>query len=142
MDTFSNADPNGRALEQTISHYRVVNLLAQAAWAGCIEPMTTVWTGHASRYSCDLMKVRTRAPIDRRGQNQSSLSHPTSARLDVGEDSGTCLAMELIEGKPLRDVIAAAGFALDRLPVWCANRERLGVRARARIVTAISRART
>ncbi|HYR52116.1 MAG TPA: protein kinase, partial [Candidatus Dormibacteraeota bacterium] len=110
--------PMDELLEQTISHYRVVNLLGAGG-------MGRVYRAHDDRLDrdialkvlpCDLMKdENARARLIGEAKTTSSLSHPYIGHVyDVGEDSGHMfLAMELIEGKPLRDVIPRGGLPLS-----------------------------
>src|SRR5437773_6984571 len=105
-------------LEQTISHYRVISLLGAGG-------MGEVYRAHDARLDrdlalkilpCDLMKdENARARLIGEARTASALSHPHIGHVyDVGEDRGHMFfAMELIEGKPLRDAIPRGGLPLS-----------------------------
>jgi TolB-like protein/predicted Ser/Thr protein kinase len=104
-------------LEQTISHYRIVSLLGAGG-------MGMVYRAHDSRLGrdvalkilpCDMMAdENARARLIGEARTASSLNHPHIAHVyDVGEDRGHMFfAMELVEGKPLREVIQRGGLPL------------------------------
>jgi len=103
---------------QTISHYRVISLLGAGG-------MGEVYRAHDARLDrdlalkilpCDLMKdENARARLIGEARTASALSHPHIGHVyDVGEDRGHMFfAMELIEGKPLRDAIPRGGLPLS-----------------------------
>src|SRR5678815_1081350 len=104
-------------LEQTFLHYRVLTRLGAGG-------MGVVYRAHDDRLDrdvalkilpCSLMKDESaRARLLNEARTSSSLSHPHIAHIyDVGEDRGQMFfAMELIEGKPLREVIPRGGLPL------------------------------
>ncbi len=105
-------------LEQTFSHYRVVSLLGAGG-------MGMVYRAHDERLGrdlalkilpCDMMGDETaRARLIREARTASSLNHPHIAHVyDVGEDRGHLFfAMELVEGKPLKELIPRGGLPLS-----------------------------
>jgi serine/threonine-protein kinase len=104
-------------LEQTISHYRIMSLLGAGG-------MGMVYRAHDSRLGRDVaLKIlpcgmmadeNARARLIGEARTASSLNHPHIAHVyDVGEDRGHMFfAMELVEGKPLREVIERGGLPL------------------------------
>jgi serine/threonine-protein kinase len=105
-------------LEQTFSHYRTVSLLGAGG-------MGRVYRAHDARLDrdvalkilpCDLMAdANARARLIGEARTASSLNHPHIAHVyDVGEDRGHMFfAMELVEGKPLREAIPRGGLPLS-----------------------------
>ena len=102
-------------LEQTISHYRITSLLGAGG-------MGMVYRAHDARLDRDLaLKIlpcnlmadeNARARLIAEARTASSLNHPHIAQVyDVGEDRGHMFfAMELVEGKPLRELIQRGGL--------------------------------
>jgi TolB-like protein len=105
-------------LEQTFSHYRIVSLLGAGG-------MGRVYRAHDSRLDrdvalkilpCEMMGDETaRARLIGEARTASSLNHPHIAHVyDVGEDRGhVFMAMEHVEGKPLRETIPRGGLPLS-----------------------------
>src|SRR5207237_2940940 len=105
-------------LERTFSQYRVVSRLGAGG-------MGVVYRAHDARLSrdlalkilpCDLMKDESaRARLLNEARTSSALNHPHIAHVyDVGQDHGHMFfAMELIEGKSLREVIPRGGLPLS-----------------------------
>jgi serine/threonine-protein kinase len=105
-------------LDQTFSHYRILSLLGAGG-------MGRVYRAHDARLDrdlalkvlpCDMMAdENAKARLLEEARTASSLSHPHIAHVyDVGEDRGHLfLAMELVEGKPLREVIPRGGLPLS-----------------------------
>ena len=108
-------------LEQTFSHYRIQSLLGSGG-------MGRVYRAHDARLDrdvalkvlpCDKMTdADAKARLLEEARTASSLSHPHIAHVyDVGEDRGHLFfAMELVEGKPLREAIPRGGLSL---PLVC-----------------------
>jgi len=104
-------------LEQTFSHYHVVSRLGAGG-------MGVVYRAHDARLGrdvalkvlpCDMMKDEgARARLLNEARASASLNHPNIAHVyDVGQAHGHMFfAMELIEGKPLREVIPRGGLQL------------------------------
>jgi len=107
--------PMDELLEQTISHYRITSLLGAGG-------MGMVYRAHDARLDRDLaLKIlpcnlmadeNARARLIAEARTASSLNHPHIAQVyDVGEDRGHMFfAMELVEGKPLRELIQRGGL--------------------------------
>jgi TolB-like protein/Flp pilus assembly protein TadD/predicted Ser/Thr protein kinase len=105
-------------LEQTISHYRLISLLGAGG-------MGMVYRGHDARLgrdvalkvlSYDMMADETaRARFIAEARTASSLNHPHIAHVyDVGEDRGhVFFAMELVEGRPLRELIQRGALPIS-----------------------------
>jgi len=105
-------------LEQTFSHYKVTSLLGAGG-------MGVVYRAHDARLDrdlalkilpCDLMKdENARARMLSEARTTSGLNHPHIAVVyDVGEDRGHMFfAMELVEGKSLREAIPRGGLPLS-----------------------------
>lgn len=105
-------------LEKTISHYRVVSRLGAGG-------MGVVYRAHDDRLGrdlalkilpCDMMKdENARARLLNEARASASLNHAHIAQVyDVGQDQGHMFfAMELVEGKPLREVIPRGGLPLS-----------------------------
>src|SRR3954464_1667948 len=114
-------------LQQTFSHYRVVSRLGAGG-------MGVVYRAHDARLErdvalkilpCGLMKDESaRARLLNEARTSSSLNHPHIAHVyDVGQDHGHMFfAMELIEGKSLRELIPRGGLAL---PAVCQYGEQI-----------------
>ncbi len=105
-------------LDQTFSHYKILSLLGAGG-------MGRVYRAHDARLDrdlalkilpCDMMAdENAKARLLEEARTASSLSHPHIAHVyDVGEDRGHLfLAMELVQGKPLREVIPRGGLPLS-----------------------------
>jgi len=105
-------------LGKTFSHYRIQSLLGAGG-------MGRVYRAHDDRLGrdlalkvlpCDMMAdENAKARLLEEARTASSLSHPHIAHVyDVGEDNGHLfLAMELVEGKPLREAIPRGGLPLS-----------------------------
>jgi serine/threonine-protein kinase len=105
-------------LGQTFSHYRIQSLLGAGG-------MGRVYRAHDARLGrdlalkilpCDMMADDTaRARLLEEARTASSLSHAHIAHVyDVGEDRGQMFfAMELVEGKALREAIPRGGLSLS-----------------------------
>ncbi|HXF59716.1 MAG TPA: protein kinase [Candidatus Saccharimonadales bacterium] len=105
-------------LEQTFSHYRIVSLLGAGG-------MGVVYRAHDSRLERDLaLKIlpcammkdeNAKARLLNEARASSSLNHPHIGHIyDVGEERGHMFfAMELIEGKSLREMIPRGGLPLS-----------------------------
>ena len=104
----------------TISHYRIVSLLGMGG-------MGAVYRAHDERLGRDLaLKVllaesmadaTARTRLMREAQMASSLNHPHIAHIyEVGEDQDRLfIAMELVEGRTLRESIPAGGLPAESL---------------------------
>src|SRR5687768_5227525 len=105
-------------MQRTLSHYRIEEPLGQGGMgvvyratdtrlgrAVAIKVLPALAAGDPERY----------ARFVREAQAASSLNHPHIVTIyEIGEDAGhTFIAMELVEGRPLKDVLTAAG----RLPL-------------------------
>ena len=107
-------------LEGTLSHYRIVSLLGAGG-------MGRVYRAHDERLGRDLaLKVlpaetmadaTARARLIQEARMASSLNHPHIAHVyDVGEDRDhVFIAMELVEGRQLRDLIPPGGLSIGSL---------------------------
>ena len=104
----------------TISHYRIVSLLGAGG-------MGAVYRAHDERLDRDvalkllhaesLADPTARARLVREAQMASSLNHPHIAHVyEVGEDGEHIfLAMEMVEGRTLRESIPTGGLPADSL---------------------------
>src|SRR6185436_8738020 len=119
----SMASPEGLLTDLvggTISHYRILSRLGAGG-------MGVVYRARDERLGRDLaLKVlpaesmadpTARARLLREAQMASSLNHPHIAHIyEVGEDrEHLFIAMELVEGRPLKDSIPPAGMPPDAL---------------------------
>src|SRR5689334_11321604 len=105
-------------LEKTISHYRVVSRLGAGG-------MGVVYRAHDDRLGrdlalkilpCDMMKDDSaRSRLLNEARASASLNHAHIAQVyDVGQDQGHMFfAMELVEGKTLREMIPRGGLPLS-----------------------------
>jgi serine/threonine-protein kinase len=104
----------------TISHYRIVGVLGEGG-------MGKVFRARDERLDREVaLKVlspatrtdeNARARLVREARLASSLNHPHIAHVyEVGEDGGSdFIAMELVEGKTLREMIPATGFPTEAM---------------------------
>ena len=104
----------------TISHYRILSRLG-------VGGMGVVYRARDERLGRDLAlkvlpaesmaDVTARARLLREAQMASSLNHPHIAHIyEVGEDGDHLyIAMELVEGRPLKDSIPATGLPHEEL---------------------------
>jgi TolB-like protein/Tfp pilus assembly protein PilF/predicted Ser/Thr protein kinase len=107
-------------LEGMLSHYRIVSLLGAGG-------MGTVYRAHDERLGRDLAlkvlpcetmaDVTARARLIQEARMASSLNHPHIAHVyDVGEDRDhVFIAMELVEGRQLRELIPPGGLSTGSL---------------------------
>ena len=107
-------------LQGMLSHYRIVSHLGAGG-------MGSVYRAHDERLGRDLaLKVllaetmadaTARARLIREAQTASSLNHPHIAHVyDVGEDRDhVFIAMELVEGRQLRELIPPGGLSVGSL---------------------------
>ena len=107
-------------LEGVLSHYRIVSYIGAGG-------MGAVYRAHDERLARDLaLKVlpcetmgdpTARARLLQEARMASSLNHPHIAHVyDVGEDRGHLfIAMELVEGRPLHDLIPPGGLSTGSL---------------------------
>ncbi len=107
-------------LGEMLSHYRIVSHLGSGG-------MGTVYRAHDERLGRDLaLKVllaeamadtTARARLMQEARTASSLNHPHIAHVyDVGEDRDRLfIAMELVEGRQLRELIPPGGLSIGSL---------------------------
>ena len=103
---------------QRLAHYEIVALLG-AGGMGAVYKAKDTRLGRLVALKIPLQGTladeAARTQLLHEAQNASALNHPHIATIyEVGEDGGQVyIAMELVEGRPLKELVPPDGMALE-----------------------------